>query len=110
MGAPRAYVDCLFTTLQEGIHRVCTGYGDSTSFYGGRALLIPIHGIYQGNGACPAIWAVLSSPLLDIMRTKGFGLLLFAAVVRDKVRLSGMPWWIIPILYKSWTLTNPERK
>jgi hypothetical protein len=27
----------------------------------------------QGNGAGPAIWAVLSSPLLNLLRSKGFG-------------------------------------
>ncbi len=32
-----------------------------------------MHGIGQGNGAGPAIWAVLSSPLLNLLRSKGFG-------------------------------------
>ena len=34
---------------------------------------MPIHGIGQGNGAGPAIWAVVSTPLLNILREKGFG-------------------------------------
>ncbi len=32
-----------------------------------------MHGIGQGNGAGPAIWAVLSSPLLNVLRTNGYG-------------------------------------
>lgn len=32
-----------------------------------------MHGIGQGNRAGPAIWAVLSSPLLNLLRSKGFG-------------------------------------
>ncbi len=35
--------------------------------------MIPIHGIGQGNGAGPAIWAVVSSPLLNVLREKGYG-------------------------------------
>jgi hypothetical protein len=34
---------------------------------------VPIHGIGQGNGAGPAIWAVVSTPLLNVLREKGFG-------------------------------------
>jgi hypothetical protein len=89
MGVPRAFVDCLFTTLQEGIHSVRPAYGDSKKTYGGKALGIPIHGIYQGNGAGPAIWAVLSSPLLDLMRNKGFGLLLFTPISKTNVSFVG---------------------
>jgi hypothetical protein len=35
--------------------------------------LVPFHAIGQGHGAGPAIWAVVSSPLLNILRAKGFG-------------------------------------
>jgi len=72
-GVPKAAVDCLFSTLQNATHQVRTGYGDSTSSYGGSCWLIPLHGIGQGNGAGPAIWAVVSTPLLNILRKKGYG-------------------------------------
>jgi len=32
----------------------------------------PIAGIVQGNGAGPAIWAAVSSPMFKIMRQDGF--------------------------------------
>jgi hypothetical protein len=32
-----------------------------------------MHSIGQGNGAGPAIWAVVSTPLLNALREKGFG-------------------------------------
>jgi hypothetical protein len=73
VGVPKTVVNCLFTTLQEAVHQVRTGYGDSVATYGGEAWLVPIHGIGQGNGAGPAIWAVVSSPLLNALRAKGFG-------------------------------------
>jgi hypothetical protein len=72
-GVPKQAVDCLFTTLQNATHQVRTGYGDSSSSYGGPNWITPMHGIGQGNGAGPAIWAVLSSPLLNLLRSKGFG-------------------------------------
>jgi hypothetical protein len=73
VGVPKNVVKCLFTTLQDAVHQVRTGYGDSTQTYGGEVWLVPIHGIGQGNGAGPAIWAVVSSPLLNVLRAKGFG-------------------------------------
>jgi hypothetical protein len=73
VGVPKNFINCLFTTLQEAVHQVRTGYGDSKKHYGGKVLLVPIHGIGQGNGAGPAIWAVVSTPLLNVLRDKGFG-------------------------------------
>jgi hypothetical protein len=35
--------------------------------------LVPIHRIGQGNGAGPAIQAVVSTPLLNVLCSKGFG-------------------------------------
>jgi hypothetical protein len=64
---------CLFTTLQEAVHKVRTGYGDSSASHGGKVWLAPTHGIGQGNGAGLAIWAAVSSPLLNVLREKGFG-------------------------------------
>jgi hypothetical protein len=72
-GAPKAAVDCLFSTLQHTTHQVRTGLGDSTTYYGGSCWLIPLHGISLGNGVGPAIWAVVSTSLLNILRKKGYG-------------------------------------
>jgi hypothetical protein len=71
MGVPKPMVNCMFTTLQEAVHKVRTGYLDSTASYGGKANTTPLHGICQGNGVGAAIWAALSFPLLDIQREKG---------------------------------------
>jgi hypothetical protein len=89
LGVPKSFIDCLLLTLQEGIHKVRTGYGDSDTTYSGADLLIPIHGIYQGNGAGLAIWAVVSSPLFNLMRSKGFGFLLFMPVTKTTVHFVG---------------------
>jgi hypothetical protein len=73
VGAPKNIINCLFTTLKEAIHKVRTGFGESKAHYGGPVWLVPIHGIGQGNGADPAIWAVVSTPLLNVLRESGFG-------------------------------------
>jgi hypothetical protein len=73
VGVPCSIINCLFTTLQEAIHKVRTGFGDSKAHYGGSVWLVPIHGIGQGNGAGPAIWVVASTLLLNVLRAKGYG-------------------------------------
>jgi hypothetical protein len=73
-GVPKSAVQCLLTTLQEAMHCVRTAYGDSTKTYGGPGWIKPLHGIEQGNGGGPPIWAVISSTLLDILHFKAYGL------------------------------------
>jgi hypothetical protein len=89
MGVPRSVVDCLFTTLQNAFHHVRTGFGDSRGSYGGPVWLLPIHGIGQGNGAGPAIWAVVSTPLLNILRELGFGFEYATPISCIPIRFSG---------------------
>jgi hypothetical protein len=71
-GTPASYVIMLFSTIQAMQHFIRTAYGDSREFY--RQEDVPFHGILQGNGAGPTIWAMVSSPLLDRMREKGHGI------------------------------------
>jgi hypothetical protein len=86
VGVPWEFIDCLITTLQEGHDQVRMAYGDSTKFYDAKTFSILNHGIYQGNGAGPAIWAVLSSPLLDMLRQKGFSFLLFTPISNTQIQ------------------------
>jgi hypothetical protein len=73
-GIAESEVVCMFSrTLQNLEHFICTVYGDSEESYGGNLWVIPMQGVYQGNGAGTLIWVVVSSPLLDIIREEGFG-------------------------------------
>jgi hypothetical protein len=76
-GISKPEVVCIFSTLQNLEHTIRTAYGNSEDTYGGDMWVIPMQGVYQGNyqgnGAGPLIWAVVSSPLLDIMCEEGFG-------------------------------------
>jgi hypothetical protein len=64
---------CVFTTLQNLYHTVRTIYGDSKSGYGGALWELSYDGVGQGKGAGPAIWAVVSTPVLKMMKYEGLG-------------------------------------
>jgi hypothetical protein len=70
---PASACICVFTTLQNLHHTVMTIYGHSKSDYGGTLWVVPYSGVGQGNGAGPAIWAVVRTPVLKIMKYEGFG-------------------------------------
>ena len=72
LGVPKNQCHLLFGTLQQVEHYVRTTYGDSATGYAG-VLLQPLQGIGQGNGAGPAIWLVISIPLINMLRDAGYG-------------------------------------
>jgi hypothetical protein len=43
----------------------------------------------QGNGAEPAIWGVLSSPALDLIRALGLGVKITTAISQEGLHLAG---------------------
>jgi hypothetical protein len=108
VGVPKSVVNCLFTTLQEAVHQVRTGYGDSVSTYGGELWLVPIHGIGQGNGAGPAIWAVVSSPLLNALRAKGFGCEIVCPLSKSFIRFVGYAFVDDMDIIQSALLNSPQ--
>ena len=64
-------------------HYIQTGYGRSKQSYGGtehNKTSLPIQGIGQGNGAGPAIWAVISTVLVALMLAEGCGASLLMAL------------------------------
>jgi hypothetical protein len=52
---------------------VRTAFGDSDIHYDGPDQESPMQGLRQGNGASPAGWIAVSTPLIKMMRIKGFG-------------------------------------
>jgi hypothetical protein len=109
VGVPKNAINCLFTTLQEAVHQVRTGFGDSTASYGGQVWLVPIHGIGQGNGAGPAIWAVVSTPLLNVLREKGFGCQILCPLSSECFRFVGCAFVDDTDLIQSKLQENPEQ-
>ena len=93
VGAPKEPIICTFTTLQDMKHAVRTAAGDSDFRYGGELWVIPIRpppqGLGQGNGAAPAIWAVVSTPVLNMLRKQGYGATFKCCISGEELRLVG---------------------
>lgn len=71
-GLSQTCTGLMFQTIQNMSHYIRTAFGNSNDTYGPTNQ--PFHGVLQGNGAGPAIWVAVSSPLLDKMRHDGFGM------------------------------------
>ena len=91
VGAPKEPIICTFTTLQDMKHAVRTAAGDSDFRYGGELWVIrpPPQGLGQGNGAAPAIWAVVSTPVLNMLRKQGYGATFKCCISGEELRLVG---------------------
>jgi hypothetical protein len=88
-GLQESEVARMFSTLQDLEHHIRTAYGDSTTTFGGDIWVVPMQGVYQGNGAGPLIWAVVSSPLLQIMKEEGFGTFFRTSISNTAIQLVG---------------------
>jgi hypothetical protein len=58
-------------TIKQMRHYVKTAYGPSPRSYG--CIRILLQGVLQGNGAVPAIWMLIRIPIINMLRTQGFG-------------------------------------
>jgi hypothetical protein len=85
LGVAKSAVSEMMLTLLTAWHIVTTAFGDSTR----RGDIFPLQGIGQGNGAGPAIWAVISTVLLTVMRDSGFGLNFVTALSSCAIVLAG---------------------
>ena len=79
----------MFKTIQDLKHSVRTAFGDSDGSFGGHLWIVPVHGVGQGNGAGPAIWAVVSAPVLDMMHDRGHGTNFTSAISQKDIKLVG---------------------
>ena len=89
VGYPIEPLICVFTTIRHLEHRIRTVYGDSDSGFCGRLWAAPIQGIGQGNGAGPQIWALVSTPVLNMLRAEGYGAFFRTAISGDHVSFVG---------------------
>jgi hypothetical protein len=65
---------CLYHAAEPVPHSqgIRTIYGDYKSGYGGTLWTVPYYGVGQGDGAGPAIWEMMSTPVLKMMKDEGF--------------------------------------
>ena len=78
----------MIKTIRLMKHKVRTAHGDSFKTYGGDEFGDP-HGALQGNAAGPEIWALVSSPLLQILRERGYGAKFISPIKKGFFHLCG---------------------
>jgi len=83
-------------------HTIQTAFGDSELMYRGDCWVVPLPGLAggnkkmgppqgagQGNGAVPTMWAVVSTPMLEIMREEGFCTVFKALISNKEIQFVG---------------------
>ena len=88
-GVPKVVAQTMFGVIASMSHRVQTGYGESSEYYS-HPSLEPFQGVGQGNGAGPAIWAAVSSPLLEFLDSRGRGIRLQTPLSRETIQVSSL--------------------
>jgi hypothetical protein len=93
LGISHAKVETMFASIQRMVHKIRTAFGDSEATYGGEDFSLDWRafpqGVLQGNASGPAIWAVLSSVIFDILRKKGFSVHFCGAISRELFLIVG---------------------
>ena len=89
MGYPLPPLISMFSTLQQLRQYIRTSAGDSSTFYDGSHTNVPMQGTGQGNGASPAIWAVVSTPILKLLQIEDLGVFFQSAIDNEEVKLVG---------------------
>jgi hypothetical protein len=85
MGVPVNPIKSMVSTLQKASHKIRTAFGVSDKTYGhGRAPLL--QGFGQGNGCGPSGWAVISTPLINLVSSARFGFFLLTALTVSVVQ------------------------
>jgi hypothetical protein len=67
---------------------VRTSFGESKKYFK-QSDKIPLQGVGQGNGAGPQIWALVSTPVLNMLRSQGLGATFVSALSKLQTTLVG---------------------
>jgi len=88
LGATKSSVLSMLKTIHGMCHHTRTVHGDSTRFASSQTWDQPVARIGQGNGASPAIWAMVSSPLFTIMQEDRFLATIICAMTKQECSFS----------------------
>ena len=89
LGIPKAPVHCMLECIHHMKHYIRTSFGDSDDFFTSEHLRVPFQGILQGNGAAPTIWVLVSTPLLNMLRTAMNGAHLISPISAESSHIVG---------------------
>ncbi|MGL4350682.1 MAG: hypothetical protein ACRCT2_09010, partial [Plesiomonas shigelloides] len=88
-GIPQAPLVSMFQIIQKLKHHIRTAFGDSDATYGPHSYAgaHPNQGILQGNGAAGATWTAVSSVIVAVMKSLGFGYSSWTAISNAVIEL-----------------------
>ena len=90
MGVPERAARASIENLVSMPRTVKIVYGESEEAYATNRLLDEIlHGIGQGNGYGPIIWAGISFPLLKILRNRKYGVHVYSPITKEEMEMAG---------------------
>ena len=89
LGIPKAPVQCMIKCIQHMQHYIRTSFGDSEEHFTSEHTAVPFQGILQGNGAAPTIWVLVSTPLLNMLRTAGNGAFITSPLSKETSHIVG---------------------
>jgi hypothetical protein len=89
LGFPEQPIDCMIQCIQQMKYYIRTTFGTSTSSFSSQHTAIPIQGLLQGNGAGPTIWVIVSTPLLNMLRSADKGAHLLSAISHEPAHFVG---------------------
>jgi hypothetical protein len=86
---PKEPIVSMFGTIQSLQHHVRTAFGDSKRYSSAYNDSTPIQGVGQGNGAGPQIWALISTPIFNMVRSMGLGTNLRSPISDHELSFAG---------------------
>jgi len=89
LGIPLTAIQVMFGMIQQLWHFIQTAHGDSVLSFSGTNSSKPIQGLGQGNGVGPAIWAIVSSPILNLVCQAGYGVRLMSSISKMMITTVG---------------------
>ncbi len=89
LGIAQPPVHCMIKSIQNMKHHIRTTFGDSRFTMSSDGCIIPFQGVLQGNGASPASWVVISTPLLKMIRKADGGAHLMGAISKETAHIVG---------------------
>ena len=88
-GCPDEIIESSFSNIQNLKHHLRTKYGDSVKYFEANKERTPVHGVGQGNGGGPSEWAVVSTPIFNSMRKRGYGIYLCNPITQGEYQFVG---------------------
>ena len=90
LGHQRGPVVCRFSTVQQLNVNVRTAFGDSTLTNNSDLWVLPVdrtpQGALQGSTDGPVLWAIVSSPVIEYLRSLGCGVAYRCSLSGDKIK------------------------